>query len=247
MGVGGWVAIIVVVSLVIVIVQVIVVSNKQTAMKNKVERLPNFSSTQEVMGCNGESGIAVDDRRRKICLITNRQTVSQRVLSYKDIISVELVEDGATITQTVRSSQIAGAVVGGLMLGGAGAIIGGLSGKSKTSGKVKSVALRVTVNDSLAPLHEVKFLLGESKKDSHLYTSAITRARHWAGVLEVLIKQADSDERAKLSQSATPSTPKLSVADELKKLVELRDTNVLTPDEFQQMKKALLSGGTDVR
>lgn len=243
MGFGTLLIVAVVAGLVLGIVQAINTSKRKQEMESKLKSLPDFNPTQQVMGCDGNSGLAVDEPRKKICLITNiGASVSQRIINYKDIFSVELFEDGTSITKTVRSSQIGGAVVGGLLLGGVGALVGGLSGKTETSGKVKRIDLRLIVNDTNAPLHDVAFMNVEGKKEGLIYTQAIQVARHWHGIVEVLIKRADSEEKClqNSERQIQPALPNASVADEIKKLAELHHSGVLTSDEFQQQKSRLL-------
>lgn len=225
------------------IAQAINTSKRKQEMESKLKSLRDFNSTQKVIGCDGNSGLAVDEKRKKICLITNNgASVSQRVVYYKDIFSVELFEDGTSVTKTVRSSQIGGAAVGGLLFGGVGALVGGLCGKTETSEKIKRIDLRLIVNDTNAPLHDVTFMNVEGKKDGIIYTQAIQVARRWHGIVEVLIKRADSEDRSfQTSERQTqPALPSASVADEIKKFAELHDSGVLTLDEFQQQKTRLL-------
>jgi len=213
-------------------------------MKNEIKTIPDFLPSQEVMGTDGLSGIAVDINQSKICLIKNSTMITKRVIGYRDIISVELFEDGDSISKTSRTSQIGGALVGGVLLGGAGVLLGGLTGSKRTSSKIKTIDLRILVNDPVAPLHDIKFLNFESKKDSFSYKNAINSARHWHGVLEVLIKRADSEVSVKnpvmAKQEITTIKPS-SIADELKKLGELKDSGILTSEEFQVQKKKLLN------
>lgn len=222
-----------------------VAGSKKKDMESRLNALPDFSPTQQVIGCDGASGLAIDEPRKKVCLIINNSTgISERILSYKDLISVELFENGTSVTKTVRSSQIGGAVIGGVLLGGVGAVIGGLSGKTKTSEKIKRVDLRLIVNDTKAPLHDVTFMNIESKKDGLIHSVSIQQARHWHGIVEVLIKSADAEE--KLSQPKErpePITPptSTSIADEIKKLAELHSSGALTLEEFQQQKARLLN------
>ncbi len=247
MGFWTWVFIIIAVPIavgvIMAIVQGIYTSNRKKEMESKLKSLPDFNLTQQIMGCDGSSGLAVDEKRQKVCLITNnRASVSQRIISYKDIFSVELFEDGNSVTKTVRSSQIGGAVVGGLLLGGVGAVIGGLSGKTETSGKIKRIDLRLIVNDMSAPLHDVAFMNVEEKKDGIIYTHAIQVARRWHGIVEVLIRRADAEEKnLQASERLIPlELPSASVADEIKKLADLHNSGALTSDEFQQQKTRLL-------
>ncbi|MBS3955339.1 MAG: SHOCT domain-containing protein [Methylomicrobium sp.] len=215
------------------------ISKKRKAMKIYLLEVPDFSVTQKVIGADGTTGLAIDEQQKKVCLIDHRQqNISCRVVSYESLLSSELFEDGSTVTKTVRSSQIGGALIGGVALGGVGAIIGGLSGKTNTSGKVKRIDLRLIVNDTQNPLHDVNFLNFEMNQDSPNYQSAMKTARHWHGLIEVLIKRADMEDRE--NPATISQTQPISIADELKKLADLRDLGILSVEEFQQQKAKLL-------
>src|SRR3954463_9667577 len=56
------------------------------------------------------------------------QRAQETEYSFDQIAAVEVQENGATVSTTNRGSQLAGAAIGGLALGGVGALIGGLSG-----------------------------------------------------------------------------------------------------------------------
>lgn len=154
----------------------------------------------------------------------------------------EILEDDISITKTVRSSQVGGALVGGLVLGGVGAVVGGLSGKKQTSRQVKRVRLHLNVNDIKNPLHDICFLNMDKaiKKDGFIYQKVIERARHWHGLIEVLIKRADEEAKASATVTNETSYQSLSIADEIKKLAELRDSGLLSLEEFQKQKVKLL-------
>ena len=130
------------------------------------------------------------------------------------------------------------------MLGGVGAIIGGLSGNKTSSGKVKKIDLRIIVNRTKNPIHDINFMFEERKKGDFFYNQAMKKARHWHGLMEVLIKRADSEDAA-IQGELVDETPKLisnvSVADELAKLGELKKQGLLTNDEFLSQKAKLLS------
>ena len=84
----------------------------------------------------------------------------------------------------------------------------------------------------------------EGKKNGIIYNAAIEQARHWHGLLAVLIKRADSEDIAKegeLVEEKTDLLPKSSVADELVKLSELQKQGLLTDEEFRAQKAKLLA------
>lgn len=240
----SWVILILVLAVVIGIAQSVAVSNKRKAMEEKLKSLHDFSPTQKIMGNDGVTGLAIDEKRKKVVLIKNGPTgIELNPILYRDLLSSELFEDGETVTKTSRGSQLGGALIGGLALGGIGAIIGGLSGKTRSSEKVKRVDLRITINNTRMPLHDVNFMNIEGHKKGILYKSAMDQARHWHGLIAVLIKMADSEDTREqdvvLSSKNNNSTS--SLADELSKLGDLREKGILTDEEFAAQKQRLLS------
>src|SRR6202167_4048798 len=102
-----------------------------------------------------------------------------RVIVARDLNAIAIQEDGDSITSTSRTSQVGGAVVGGLLLGGAGALVGGLTGKTTTKGRANRLGLQITIRDLKAPLHEVNFLARPALKGSRAYKDAAQAVQHW--------------------------------------------------------------------
>lgn len=223
--------------------QVAMVSNRRKAMKQKLSELDDFETSQEIMASDGNSGIAIDERRKKVCLIKQGfEGVILDVCTYRDILEAEIFEDGQTITKTSRTSQLGGALIGGLAFGSVGAMIGGLSGKQVSSQKPNRIDLRIIVNRTESPVHDVNFMSIESDRNGVLYTNAMELARHWHGLIAVLIRRADEED--KNSEKPEESEPNLShgfVSDELRKLAQLKDEGLLTEEEFSAQKVKLLS------
>jgi hypothetical protein len=233
-----WIGLVLVVVIVIVVVQLVTVSGQKSAMEAKLASLSDFTPTQKFMGCDGRTGIAIDEDRKKVCLIIFQSEDSLASLfSYKDLLASEIFEDGSTITSTSRSSQAGGALIGALALGGVGAIIGGLSGKTTSTHKVRRVDLRITVNSTNTPLYDITFMDTEGPKDGIVYSVAMQQARHWHGLLSVLIRRADTEDA---SVKSSPSVAAFSVSDEIRKLSQLRDEGLLSEEEYSQQKARLL-------
>jgi len=214
-------------------------SEKRKDIEGHFDQIKDFSPTQRIN--DGSIILAIDKQRSKICLVDHRQPyITSKVFLPKDLISSKIVEDGETVTKTIRSSQLGGALVGSLALGGMGTVIGGLSGKTQTIGKVNRIDLELIVNDTKKPLYDINFLKFVTEKRSVRHKRAIRQARHWHGLIEVLIKNADIEDRTATNMNSTQNLPSGSIADELKKIAELRDAGVLNGDEFQQQKQKLL-------
>lgn len=238
--------------------------DKKNAIYSRLSSISDFTATKKVLGVDGQSGIAVDLERKKIALLTsptpsNEQPatfkeaieaikvgieqskisadkVSVRIFDYKELLSVEVHEDGGVVTRTSRTSQLGTALLGGIAFGGIGALVGGLTGKTVSSEKVKKLELRIIVNDANRPLHDVCFQNVKGKKGGLINSQAAQLAREWHGILEVLIRQADADSPHSTSQQAINS-----VAEEIQKLAALYESGFLTEEEFKSQKEKVLS------
>lgn len=213
--------------------------------KEYISQIDNFTPTHYIVSTDFNSGIVIDEQNQNICLLKIvEDEFSNRIFTYKDLVSVEFVENGSVINNTVRTSQIGSALVGGLLLGGIGAVIGGLSGEKKQSKIIDSIVIRIIVNDTKEPVFELNFNKNdvsiESKVKKIDYKETIKRARHWYSLIEVLIKRADTEDKDTVSNNIIKVSGNL-IADEIKKLVELRDLGVLSDSEFQQQKEKLLN------
>jgi hypothetical protein len=218
-----------------------VLRGRTNALLEHARSISNFTTKESIFGADGITGIAFDEARMTLCLLrTGTEGVTHRLIGYKDLMSAEIFQDGDSITKTVRSSQIGGAVVGGLLLGGVGVVVGGLSGKKRTTTTINQVVLRVVVNDTSAPLHDVLIFTGAAAKQSQLFSNAVTLGRKWHGILEVLIKRSEEAERSEGVGTSVPASVTSSVADEVQKLADLVQKGLLTVDEFKHQKARLL-------
>ncbi|MFJ7698661.1 hypothetical protein [Lysinibacillus fusiformis] len=78
-------------------------------------------------------------------------------IPFKDVLSIEIVEDGVSITRSSRRSQLGGALRGGVLAGGVGAIIGGTTGTKTTTETVKTIDILITVNEIQNPIYMINF------------------------------------------------------------------------------------------
>lgn len=151
------------------------------------------------------------------------------------IASVEVLRDGASITSTDRGSQAAGALLGGLALGGVGLLLGGLSGSKTNRATIQSVAIKVIVDDNDLPVHVTEFFKSPSKKGtdarSFIIKPSLEKADHFHALLVNALRS---------SQKAGEHL-KLDSADQIRKLWELKQAGALTEEEFASQKARLLS------
>lgn len=182
-------------------------------------------------------GLAIDDISKQICLINGE---SLKFFKYDDIIESEVLTEGETITKTSRASQFTGAAVGGLVFGGVGAVIGGLSGKQVTSQEYKNVYLKLLINDTSNPVHIIDFIERIKNNTGSFDTTppkvALKDAQGWHDLISVIIRQAEKETTSKIEADAS----QLSPADQISKIFELHNSGAITDDEFSDAKKKLL-------
>jgi hypothetical protein len=247
MEIWGYVLLFVVFIGIVIILNSLTLSSKKNAIQKRLESLEDFQTTQQVMSLDGSTGIAIDESRKKVCLLVVPEAgVISRVFSYKDLLSSEIHEDGIMLTKTNRMSQLGSALIGGLVFGPLGTVIGGVTGSTRATNKVRGLELRITVNDTQNPFHVIKFNFGIAvSQQNMLYKESLEQAQHWHNLIAVLIRRADEDDQpAILVNPPVQEMPRQlsgSLADELRKLADLRDAGVLTADEFVAQKMLLLS------
>ena len=115
------------------------------------------------------------------------------------IVSCEILEDDIQLAHVNRGSQIASIAVGGILLGGIGAVIGGLSGSKRSINNVNKVVLRFMTDDFDRPKHDVvlldwSFSKKGLKRDNMLYRQALEMAELWHGRVMAMMKAVEHEE-----------------------------------------------------
>lgn len=146
---------------------------------------------------------------------------------YSDILQVELLIN-ENIVETYKKGTFTRAAIGGLMFGGAGAIVGASSANSYSSTNISSVMICITVNDAKKPLHKISI----NTPDGGRSFITVERAREMLAVFTYMMK---SEEKQLDIDSKSPS-----VADELHKLGLLREKGLLDENEFNSLKKKII-------
>ena len=103
--------------------------------------------------------IKFDESHEKIAVISNEGVLS---IPFKDVISVERIENGVTKFRKSIAETVGGAIIGGAIAGGAGMVVGGLSGSTEGSKKITSLSVKVTINDLSHPSITFPLPLGEA-------------------------------------------------------------------------------------
>lgn len=203
---------------------------KKEDLRGLVDSQNGFESSHFIakvpLSTNIPAGLAVDDSSKQLCIIHGNVT---RLYGYKDIIESEVVIDGKSVTKTSRASQFIGTAIGGVLAGGAGAIIGGLSGGTSTKEKVKGVSLKLVINDTENPVHLIDFI-ELTNTGSTIPEQALEEAKSWHDLLSVIINQGKK----------APPKVQHSDLEQIEKYAEMHKNGILTDEEFSAAKKKIL-------
>lgn len=168
--------------------------------------------------------------------------------NYSDIIEVSYEENGSQLYTKSTGRTIGGAIVGGVLMGGAGAVVGGLSGASKQNKEIMNMDIKILLRSTSRTSCVLHFkdvdrvLKTKEEADRKLYETYLKNANQAKDVLSVIIddaKQASTPIAQPITQSVVAPASS-SVADELAKLAKLKADGILTDEEFRVQKSKLL-------
>lgn len=167
------------------ICQGIAQSNQQKEQGQALSSIPDFRPVVQFNGTSGGAGIAIDPANNKFA-ITNR--ANTRVFSFTDLVAVEVLRNGSSLTKTNRGSQVAGAAVGAVLLGPLGLLLGGVTGSKRNVEKVDRLSLKIFTNDLVTPVYEIVFFGGpQSKPDSLLVKQGAQQLDEWYGRFQTIL------------------------------------------------------------
>lgn len=213
----------------------------------------NFSATKKVKNSNllylGTSLLELDEKRGLINIpIFNvipfgKNRTIPNIKSISQIVDFEYMENGETVTNgdsIVRGGTggLLGLTIGGPILGGIGAIVGAGSNNKKSKELCKSMKIKVTFNEISDSVGYINFFKNDItsvegvKKDSISYKDAFEKAQECMSVLAISMEKGKKIEKSEKLN--------FSVADEILKFKQLLDIGVISQEEFDRKKDALL-------
>lgn len=205
----------------------------------KKYEIKNFTITNSVYD---ESAILViDDNRQKLVLLSLTETKPIcKEANYEDLLSVSLETDGQTISEKSTMRTVAGAAVGGALFGGAGAVVGGLSGNTSSVKAIGKIVVKFVFRDIENPNYELVLLnvvspIKPTDLDYNRVKKALALGNKIKDVCAVIIDKVDSTKKEQ------PQISNLSVADELKKFADLLKEGLISQQEYEEQKKKLLN------
>lgn len=153
------------------------------------------------------------------------------VFSFDDILDFEFLENGESIVK----GGLGRALVGGALLGGVGAVVGGVTGGKKSNGICNDMKIRIALKNFYNENTYVVLIKSETKIKSFVYKGAFKEAQEILTVLNNAVENSVNVEKEVCFNDV-----QIDPYDELKKCKELLDMGIITDQEFECKKKQLL-------
>ena len=176
---------------------------KKSDRKNLDQYDLDFSPNKSYINPDGKMKIAFNSENElfKIYWVSPNGAIHEVAIPFDKIVDSEILIDDTTVMKASRGQQVAGALIGGAIAGGVGAIIGGSSPNTTSLNTVKRIRLKITNEDFENPVYYIDFLptrdklkrridKGWNKEDSPV-SYALKKAEYWQGVLELAIRKTN--------------------------------------------------------
>lgn len=183
-----------------------------------------------------------DDKNEFVTIVTPAKI---HVLRYSDIVSISYEENGSD----VYNKSVGGAVVGGLLFGGVGAIVGGNTAKATQNKEIRMMSIKILLKSTSDSTIILKIYeagpdgnLLETKKDADRmhYEGLMKEVTGIKDIFAIILDMVDKKVAQQKIAPVMQPVSSTSVADELAKLANLKADGILTDEEFQAQKKKLL-------
>ena len=169
-----------------------------------------------------------------------------KLIDVHKVLNVELSIDDKTVYKAGSIASLAGAAVGGVTFGGAGAIVGSLTSARKNTGKISNLSIKLRINDTNNPLLEINFIDKPTKSSNEDVIKKMKVAEKWTNLIEVMrhrIAESKSTPQKTNDDNSQDINAKLqlSIEERLSKLNDLKNRSLLTSEEYDKKRAEILS------
>ncbi|WP_445448856.1 hypothetical protein [Enterococcus faecalis] len=110
----------------------------------------------------------------------------KEIYSQDDLLSFEYLENDTSVTK--GGASLGRAAVGGLLLGGAGLVLGGVTGKKKTNNEVSSMKLVITIKNKKNRIEAktISYSFGTIDRSGSAYQKFLESAKSDIAILNIV-------------------------------------------------------------
>ncbi|SNZ09927.1 hypothetical protein SAMN05421503_1422 [Terribacillus aidingensis] len=176
-------------------------SEEQDAVLNHMaEYDKEFHGDLFFPGLDGQTKIAYnkDVNLFKYYQRTSSSTIQEYSFSADKVLDASFELNGETVSKVSRTQQIGGALIGGVIAGGVGAIIGGLSSDRRHDELIKKATLKINTADVEKPVLYVEFLPSlipgspQEKgfpKNGEVVQAVLKKLEQWEGIFKIAMNK----------------------------------------------------------
>lgn len=176
-----------------------------------------------------------DDNAEKIYLSAGITATSFSTIPYAEIIGIEILEDSKVVGGIKR------AIVGGVLAGGAGAIVGATTAHKKELSSYKIIIYRENVSQ---PTYEMEFVKKgiKLKTTSQDYKSAEAFVTKIQGVIKAIISKTEKKtlNRQLPTTDSSMQNQNDDMSNKLKQLKKALDEKMISETEYNEKRKEIL-------
>ncbi len=184
-------------------------------------------------------GFIADDVNKNVYISNKLDIDSMECIPYKKILGFETTSDFH------KEGGVGRAITGGVLAGGAGAVVGAQTAKEKT----QSYKAIIYLDDVSKPKYEMEFLgfLREATYKSPDYVKAVEFTSNVNAVIKAIVanNSIDNTQTIPVGKEETGtilnnSSEKNDTKEQLTNLKELYESDLITKEEYEAKKKQIL-------
>ncbi|MCM1319866.1 MAG: SHOCT domain-containing protein [Muribaculaceae bacterium] len=210
-----------------------------------------YDVAAKVIGLNNSYMFLVDNANRKVVYMDSPE--NEVVIPFADVMGVYLNIDDNVITKHSIGKTIGRSLAGGMIAGRAGAIIGAMSVGSYQVKKVKKVEVAIKLrnfHDTAIHIdcfdayrdsdHLTEQIDPTDKAFRELYEQGCNDAKRITELVGVVIDYNSNSEFYE-DDDEEPTPGVMPIAERIQKLVELKEQGHITEEEFNTLKKQIIT------
>lgn len=189
--------------------------------KEKKEKTKMFFNSVEGLNINPNEKIELEKMEGKIVIRKALTTIVLEEIDYKDIVSIYRYDEREVIEK--NKSVLGRAIIGGVLTGGIGAVVGGISGVGTKNKKGK-----------LKFFIDIEYFKNNSKSKILLEDYFLIGTDSFINSIQQEVNNAPKN-------NAVEENSEIDIPDQIRKLSKLFEDNIITEEEFNSKKQELLS------
>nr|WP_289072758.1 hypothetical protein [uncultured Halomonas sp.] len=164
-----------------------------STLTNEIKKNHDFISTYQFKF--NQNSLEIDETQGLIFIKVQKDL---SMINFNELLDVEISIDDICIASIKTNSGLGGAVVGGLLFGGAGAIAGAITSRKTTTDSnnfIEKVSLKLTIMSFSTPFKEITLLNHRTLKNSKEAESSLKVANEWYSILSNCIQISRSSSK----------------------------------------------------